>query len=256
MGTLKVYGSQGALIAPNEDNANYLVDNKIKIDLGSLSLKSMLDDGVDLTSLTYLFTHTHIDHTAALPALLFYSWVKTGTVASLSLYGPENELKKRYESAYEYAFADWQDLKEKRAFGDAVLTELKPGDKLSVFDHTIEVFRSYHTVPALAYRITDNSTEHTVSFSGDTEYYEQLATDFADSDLLVYECNNGADENGENSAKHSNYKDAARMLNRSDSKRLLLTHISYPDKQKTLSECRKLTDKPIDLAEYNKTYEY
>lgn len=257
MGIIKVYGSCGALVSQNEDNANYLVDDIIKIDLGSHSLKSMLDNGVDITKIkAFLFTHMHSDHTLNLPALLFHFWVKTGSVSSLRLLGPKGELKKRYNAAYDYAFYDWQELRANKAFGEAKLFELEGGEELDFGTHTVKPIKAYHTVPALAYRITEKATAHSVCFTGDTEYNEKMSAAFSKSQLIVSECNNGLDVNCDNSAKHQNCLDATKLLNNSGSERMLLTHISYPDKRHTLEECRRHSDKPIDLAMFGNTYEY
>ena len=82
-----------------------------------------------------------------------------------------------------------------------------------------------------------------ISYSGDTRYNEKFIEKAYKSDVLIHEATFSIDDEDEAELTgHSTSRDAAIVAKRSNSRLLLLTHISarYSNKNKLLSEAREL----------------
>lgn len=258
--SVKIFGSADCLPAKNNDGANYLIGDKLKLDLGWFSVGSLLNADIDPSSIdTLLLTHMHTDHTMALTQLLMYRWVTTGSVDGLTIVGPKEQLRGRYEAAYEYTFWEYPELRANRAFGDATLLEWDSGDEAVFGDYKVESTSSKHALPGLCYRITHMPSGHSVGFSGDTMYQEKYDEFFRDCDVLFYECSWGEgplNDELNKDCKHSSVYEAVKAAEQSNSKRLVLTHCRTEKQAAAFAKAKTLSDMDITFARFGDTVEF
>jgi ribonuclease BN (tRNA processing enzyme) len=161
-------------------------EDRLLVDCGSGALHGLARmpvgyEGVD----TVLLSHHHLDHVSDLPVLMKARWLAGET--DLTIAGPPGtrELVEGLLDVHEY-MQDRLDL---------TLREVDPGAfTLSGFD--VAAMETRHSMYCLAYRFTpaaveDGTTDDarpTVTFSADTEAFEELVA-FADgSAVFVHDC--------------------------------------------------------------------
>ena len=168
---LTILGMNGPFPAANGATSGYLVTSgeaAIALDLGSgcLSRLSALTAPEELSAL--LLTHWHYDHCADVLPLIFR--LEACAQQPLHIYAPVDESSPVRRAVQQC--------------GKIVLHDVQPGDTLSVAGMTVQAFAARHPVPALMYRIADESGK-VLCCTGDTNTVEGL-TDFArDADLLL-----------------------------------------------------------------------
>jgi len=156
-------------------------DDRLLVDCGSGVLHRLAEteagyEGVD----TVLLTHHHLDHVSDLMPLLKAKWLAGST--SLTLAGPPGtgDLLDGFLSVHAY-MQDRLDLS---------VREVVPGS-FDLAGFAIEAMETRHSMTCHAYRFAGGGTDGTdaeITFSGDTEAFEELAA-FADgSAVLVHDC--------------------------------------------------------------------
>jgi len=192
---LTFLGTGSAMPTGERHQTGHLVEaggDRLLVDCGSGVLHRLADtetgyEGVDAV----LLTHHHIDHVSDLMPLLKARWLAGST--SLTLAGPPGtaDLIEGLLSVHAY-MQDRLDLD---------IREVEPGS-FTLAGFGIEALETRHSMTCHAYRITrgqgvesgesdtdnDERDPGTLTISGDTEAFAELAA-FADgSDVLVHDC--------------------------------------------------------------------
>ncbi|MFB6125296.1 MAG: MBL fold metallo-hydrolase [Halanaeroarchaeum sp.] len=148
-------------------------DRTLLVDAGSgvlhrLARTEIGYEGVD----TILLTHHHLDHVSDLMPLLKARWLAGET--TLTVVGPAGtrDLLDGLLSVHEY-MQDRVDL---------TVRDVEAGS-FSVAGFDVDAMATRHSMPTLAYRF-----EETLTFSGDSEAFEELAEFAAAGDVLVHDC--------------------------------------------------------------------
>ena len=199
--TLQVLGSGGPESSDKRASSAYLIwidgKSRILVDFGggaSLRFEEACAKIEDLDII--LLTHLHIDHTAALPALMKGSFF-TPRSRDLLLFGPEGNsvmpdsktfVKRLFESrigAWEY-MGDYLD--GRAAFQLKAKNVKKSKNVQTIYrkgEVTVQAVSVHHgPIPALAYRI--DIGDKSMTFSGDMNgEYHTLETLAKDTDILV-----------------------------------------------------------------------
>jgi ribonuclease BN (tRNA processing enzyme) len=189
----------------------------ILFDLGPGAVRQLARAGLELRDATDVFlTHLHPDHCADLVALLHALHDRRGPRAGLlRVWGPAGtrELVARLGAAWE----PWLDPR-----GCALeVRELADAGEVQGADWVVETRAVPHTAPALAYRLSRNSSS--LVYSGDMEYDAGFPSFAAACDLLVIEC--AADEDG-SLPGHLSPRQALALARASRAGKTLLTHLS------------------------------
>ena len=170
---LHILGVNGPFPESKGATSGYLVDaddSLIQLDLGGvLSRLTALTAPESLTAL--LLSHWHFDHASDLPVLM-YRLEALGFGASgpqLPVYAPVDEssvLRKVVSAAACFC-----------------LTDVRPGDSLSLGGCTVAVGEARHPVPAVGYRLECGS--RVLGYTGDTNTLPSLASFYQGSRLLL-----------------------------------------------------------------------
>lgn len=213
----------------------------IVLDSGSGSLHKLLQVGVDFRELKYLFyTHTHSDHTADLVPILQAMRVSPpfNRKDALFLLGPPQF--SIFLHLLTQAFGEW--LLEHEF--EVVIKELT-NDRLQFPFGMITTAPMNHGHPCIGYRI-DTPNQKSITYSGDTDYCQEIVTLASNCDILILECSFPDDEKLDG---HLTPTLAARIAVESNCKHLVLTHF-YPacDSIHIISICQKIFTGKITLA--------
>lgn len=161
------------------------------VDCGYGVSRQLINAGVALNRLRYIFiTHHHSDHNLEYGPLLYNAWI-TGLPAQVNAYGPPG-LKNMTQDFFNYLKFDIETRIVDEGRPDPrkqiVATEFdKAGVVLSNDDVKVTSFRVDHPPITQAYAYRFDARDRSVVISGDTAYVPQLA-DFAKGvDVLVHE---------------------------------------------------------------------
>lgn len=250
---LRIYGSCDWCPMPGNDASTYLLDDKIIIDTGWKGVSNLIDDQMDpIQANLMLFTHLHPDHRLALPQLLMYWRIRTGSLEGLSIAGPAERMQTLYEHAFDYLFHDEPDWRTE-VRGHAKILPVNPGDVIETKTHIIESAASFHNVPGRMYRITHKASGRTIGFTGDTGYDNSIGEFFRGVDTLVCECTQGAipkDQVRHSADTHMNVWDVAKIANIAQPQQLILTHCTK-DRDAALEAILPLVSCDVFWAEPN-----
>lgn len=220
---LKVLGCGDAFGSGGRFNTCFFVprgEQSFLIDCGATALVSMRKFGVDPNSISTIFvSHLHVDHFGGVPTFIIDAQVVSRRQRPLRVVGPIGT-KARLEMAMEVAYAGSNKIS--RQF-EVEVTELTP-DELTVIDGVqICGYPGIHPSGgsnSLALRL--NVDGKTITYSGDTQWVDNLIDASRDADLFISES-----YYFEKPIKfHLSYADLRARLSSITAKRIVLTHLS------------------------------
>jgi ribonuclease BN (tRNA processing enzyme) len=210
-------------------------------DPGSGSLRQMARIGLDFRKIDFFcLSHFHPDHVADLVPFLFatnYTPDFTRTLP-LHLIGPPG-LRKYYDQL-RGIYGHWIDA---QTYALEIL-EIEEG-AVSFLNWDMEVLPLAHSTASVGFRV--NTAGRAMTYSGDTDYCENIVKLGRESDLLILECSFPEERRKKG---HLTPLLAGRIAREASCKRLLLTHF-YPLFQghDILKECHKEFEGEIILAQ-------
>jgi ribonuclease BN (tRNA processing enzyme) len=192
--------------------ANFLID------CGASSLPAMQRLRIDRTAIDHiLLTHFHADHFGGVPFFVLEQQLRAKRTRPLTIAGPPG-LPGWFERAMSLAFPG-----ERTLPFPLTLQEVEIGKANTVGDLTVTPFHVRHddrAGPCLAYRI--GVEDKTLTYSGDTEWVDDLIDAARGADLFVCEC-----YNYEKPVRaHMALKILEQHLPAIGAKRVVLTHMS------------------------------
>jgi ribonuclease BN (tRNA processing enzyme) len=190
------------------------------IDCGASSLIGLKKEDIRLNEIQTIFvTHFHADHFGGIPFFLLDTQFSSKRNQPLIIAGPTG-LAQWYERFMETSFPGSSKTKPKF---DLSLIELRPKEQADVVGIKVIPFQALHgdsDGPFLSYRFEVEN--RTLTYSGDTEWTNELIEAASQSDLFIAEA-----YFFEKQIKfHLNLADIARHLPFIQTKRLILTHMS------------------------------
>ncbi len=212
---LHVLGVNGPFPQSNGATSGYLLeadcDTLIQLDLGSgvLSRLTALTGPEFLTAL--LLSHWHFDHAADLPVLMYRLEALGFSAAGkqLPVYAPadgSSALRKIISSAACFR-----------------LTDIAPGDTISLGSCTVHVGDARHPVPAVGFRIECGG--RILGYTGDTNTLPSLADFYRGSHLLLAD-GLFPDAGWAEQKPHLSASLAASLASEAGAGRLVLTHMN------------------------------
>lgn len=204
------------------DTASLLLNRHILVDTGWLVARNLLRAGLPLDGVdTLLFTHMHQDHYIALPSLLFYFLNGPHDASGLTIYGPEG-----VEDIVRQALIFAGKERHFQQVPPPTVVRLEAGMRVTLKELAVECVDSRHAAPGLCYRFEDLQTGTSAVYSGDTEYFQELAAFAKGADVLIHEASRGprCPVDRPNPARHSSAEDAARTARNAGVGALYLVH--------------------------------
>ena len=161
------------------------------VDCGYGTSKQLLNAGVALNRLRYIFiTHHHSDHNLEFGPLVYNSWI-TGIPTRVDAYGPRGMTRMAQDFFNYLKFdIDTRIVDEGRPDPRKLLTTHevdKPGVVLTNDDVKVSVCRVRHPPITEAYAYRFDAKDRSVVISGDTAYAPELADFAKGADVLVHE---------------------------------------------------------------------
>ncbi len=206
---LHVLGISGPFPESNGATSGYLLeagDTLLQFDLGS-GVLARLTALMPPESLSALFlSHWHFDHAADLTVLLYRLEAMGST---LQVYAPADE-----SSAIRKIIANATCF---------TLTDVKPGDTVTVGSCTVHVGEARHPVPAVGYRVESEGC--VFGYTGDTNTLPSLAGFYRGCSLLLADGLFPA-ENWSEQKPHLSAALAADLAKEAGAERLVLTHLN------------------------------
>lgn len=211
------------------------------IDCGYGVSRQMMNAGVALNRLRYIFiTHHHSDHNLEYGPLLYNAWM-TSQPIKIDTYGPSGMRKLTSD------FFAYQKFDIDTRIGDEGLTDPRKAVRAHEFNQAGEVmrnadvkvtsFRVRHPPITQSYAYRFDTHDHSVVISGDTAYMPELAEFAKGGDVLIHEVmylpaidklireNPGAPRLREHLlASHTSTEDVGRVAAQAGVKTLVLTH--------------------------------
>jgi ribonuclease Z len=200
------------------------------IDCGGDVCQRMLAADLDLDGIeALLLTHEHADHVSGFPLLMERLWL-AGRRRPLPVYGPRPALEQARRCFDTFDTSGWDGLPDIEWH----TVRLDEGAEV-LSDEQWEVVGApgIHSVPVMAFRVTDRVGGGTVAYSADTERSDAIARLAQGADILVHETSIGE------MANHTSAEDAAHVARQAGVGRLLLVHIPPGGSDADLEEARQ-----------------
>ena len=218
---------------------------KLLFDSGPGTMRRLLRANTSIFDVDYIFySHFHPDHTAELVPFLFATKYpdmgqRQTVLTIVAGLGFEN-----FFAGLKTVYGKWIELDP--GLVDIIQMSNGSADLLRLKDFTVQSAPVEHNPESIAYRITGPGG-HSIVYSGDTDYSENLITLSKDADLLICE---SALPDDYRVKGHLTPSLAGDIATRAGVKKLVLTHF-YPECDQTdiEQECRKTYDGPLVLAE-------
>ncbi len=222
------------------------IDNqKLLFDTGPGTMKRLLEAGVELVDITYIFySHFHPDHTGEMATFLFSTKYpdETSRKKPLTIIAGKGVIA--FFERFKDVYGSWIELPE----GIFSIIEMdnmgKDSKNFSWF--SVDTAPVEHNSESIAFKITDTKGKSFV-YSGDTDVSTGLISLSADTDLLI--CESALPDELKVSG-HLTPSLAGDIASQANVKKLVLTHF-YPecDKVDIEKQCRKTYAGPLILAE-------
>jgi ribonuclease BN (tRNA processing enzyme) len=184
----------GPRVAEGRSNSSTLIlinDIPYVVDCGYGTSRQLVNAGVALNRLRYIFiTHHHSDHNLELGALVYNAWI-TGLPARIEAYGPPG-LKDMTHNFFNYLKFDIDTRIVDEGRPDpreqVVAHEFdQPGVVLTNDDVKVSACLVPHPPIKQAYAYRFDAKDRSVVISGDTAYAPELARFAKGADVLVHE---------------------------------------------------------------------
>ncbi|CAH0209270.1 MULTISPECIES: MBL fold metallo-hydrolase [Peribacillus] len=237
---ITVIGCWGGYPAKNEASSGYLLeyeDFRILLDCGS-GVLSQLQNHMKPEDLgAVVLSHYHPDHVADIGVLQHAAFIQ-------QILGSE----KRTIPIYGH------DLDEVE-FGKLTYKDVTKGIAISA-DHALTIgpckftfMKTKHPVPCFAMRI--EAENHSIVYTGDSSYMDELADFAKDANVLLCESNFYSDMDG-SKAGHMTAREAGLLAEKADVQLLLLTHLPhYGNLDQLKKEASEVFKREIAVAKTN-----
>ena len=205
---------------------------KILADIGAGTIRRLLEAGVLISQITHiLISHLHLDHIGELASFLFSSKFPSPRKEPLTIIAACGFVD--FFIGLTAVFGSWIEL------GDHVLQIVElPGTGPGSYDcedFKVQTLPIVHTAQSIGFRVISQEG-HSVVYSGDTDYCENLINLAIGTDLLICEC---AHPDQLKTIGHLCPSLAGETARKAEVNHLVLTHF-YPDCESAdiQNECR------------------
>jgi ribonuclease BN (tRNA processing enzyme) len=208
------------------------------IDCGATALIGLTRLGIDPNSIPIIFiTHLHGDHYAGLVWWLIHAQHVAKRTVPLSVTGPVG-IEARFKAAAEALFPGSTGVQRRY---ELKFLEYAPETPLDVGPVRVTPYEVKHFSGAPPYALRLETGGKVLSFTGDTEWVDNLVPAGKGADLYIMECYQFDGE----PKFHTSWKTIEANLDRIGAKRVMLTHMA----EGMLARRGEIRDPRIVLAE-------
>lgn len=258
---LTIVGCCGSMSGAKSASSCYLVQARdadrcysVVLDLGSGAMGQLTRYVHPADVDAIVLSHTHADHCVDLVGMQVYRrWHPDGELGPVPVYCPDEDADARLRGIS-------GDSPEEDYRGEYDFTQVSPGNQIQIGPMTLEFFKAWHTVPALAVRITgpsetDPAKQVKLTYTGDTDLSEAVVSSATEVDLLLSEA---AFQEGRDtvSGVHMTGLRAGKLARRAGANRLLLTHLQpWTDPVQTKADARSQCEVDVQVVAAGDVYE-
>jgi len=193
--------------------------SRFAIDFGASSLIALSQQGVDHNSLdAILLTHLHGDHCGGVPFLLMDAMLGARRTRPLVVAGPR-DLRPRMDAIRDALFPGSGAMTPRFPLE---WTAMEPGRAHPVLDLVVTPEPARHTRETSPTALRVEVDGRVVTYTGDTEWTEDVARAARGADLLIAECY----FHDKPVKWHLNYPDIVARAKGVGARRVILTHMS------------------------------
>jgi ribonuclease BN (tRNA processing enzyme) len=193
--------------------------SRFAIDFGTSSLIALAQQGIEHNSIdAILLTHLHGDHCGGVPFLLMDAMLGAKRARPLIVAGPR-DLQRRMGEIREALFPGSHVMTPRFALS---WLEMEPGQSHRILDLVVTPQRARHTAETNPTAIRVEVGGKVVSYTGDTEWTDDVAKVAAGADLFIAE----SYYYDKPIKWHLNYPDIAARRQTFGARRVILTHMS------------------------------
>lgn len=200
-----------------------------------------------------IFSHLHADHCVDIVGMqVFRRWYPEGALPQIPVFSPGDG------AARTRGIAD--DPVDENYIGEFDFHQVNAGSTLTIGPFHVEFFHAWHTIPALAVRISGPSESDpcksvTFTYTGDTDYIASVVQAAQKVDLLLSEA---AFEEGRDTVEgvHMTGLRAGTLAADAGAKKLLLTHLQpWTSVHKTVADAQKVFKGSVHAVTAGETFE-
>lgn len=220
-----VVGCGDAFGSGGRFNTCFLLESQDKkqhalIDCGASSLVALKRLGIDPDSIgTIVLTHLHGDHFGGLVFLLREATLFKRRTLPLVIGGPKGTLERLKTSMEAFFPGGWVDTPQTFALH---IVEYESTEAQRIGDVEVRPFHVRHACGAPPYALRVSLEGKSVTYTGDTEWVDELIPAGSEVDLFICEAYFFAKPIN----KHLSYETVAARLDEIRPKRVLLTHLN------------------------------
>ena len=225
---IKMIGT-GSIYAKQRSSC-ILIDKKILIDCGNGTIKTLLEQNVDINKIdTLLITHIHGDHVLDILFLIMQRKYNKSE-NELKIYcpiGTENAIKK----IIELTFSDFNDQEGLLTRTNVKFIEFERlNNKEITQGYYADTYKIDHIEPIKSFGFVIKNNNKSIGISGDATYSENLDKVIENSDISVLDMTFI-----ETTSKHMGYNDIKRLAEKYN-KKIIATHMSEKARNYALQE--------------------
>jgi ribonuclease BN (tRNA processing enzyme) len=189
------------------------------IDCGATALIGLNRQGIDPNGIrTIYITHLHGDHFSGLVWFLMHAYFMSRRSEPLTIAGPPG-IEERFRAASEILFPGSSGIRRRH---ELAFVEYRIGAPMPIGQATVTAYEVVHPSGAPSCALRLEVGDRILSYSGDTEWVENLVQCATGADLFIAECY-GYDKPV---PYHTNWKTLLANLPRLGAKRVLITHMN------------------------------
>jgi ribonuclease BN (tRNA processing enzyme) len=213
--TLQVIGSGNALGSGGRFNSCIYVESRnyrLLLDCGASTIVALRKMNVDIFALdAIILTHLHGDHFGGVPLVEVACRIEGSRQKPLNIFGP-NETKARVNAILPLMFPEFSS-------SQCEFNEYQRGE--NKFDYfTLTAIPALHSPKTNPHSLRLELDEFVLAFSGDTQWYDGLASIADNADIFICECSSI-----KSGKAHMSYESLLANQSKLNAKRIVLNHL-------------------------------
>lgn len=241
---IKMVGT-GALTGKSR-SSSVLIENSVLIDCGNGIFKTMLEQQIDIESISYLFvTHMHADHFFDIPFLILYRNIK-GIMSPLNIYVPLGEKDTLYK-LFNIAYPDinnWDTIMKKTNVN--IYEYNSENENNTSIGLNVKAVKVAHGNFENSYGFVVKNETNSLFISGDSSYCDQVEKMILETKASILDISFI-----QSKPSHMGINDLEKIIKYCNNKKIITIHMTPEAKEKIIELNEKNIIIPNDGDEFS-----